>query len=363
MNITKIVMSSLILILQVQDVDAQDNSNNNYKTNDLAVKITETDQSVIIKPPISNVKKKSIVIKWPQVAKIPGLIAAGKLKPEEIPDPHWKADACLACHKRDAGKATSANLRKKNVGGLCVICHDVKFDHSYIHPVNIKLDKKMKRHIKPELKDSLLKTGGKITCSTCHDLTIQCLPKYKKQEFRNPSFFRGGPFETRTVQCYFCHDETQYQRLNPHDQIDDAGKIKQNICRTCHAGSIRKLLKATSVEDVSFHAEDDLSSLCWGCHRLSPHPGGQYTFFSTNNPKPGPDHLVKPSVKTLNIMKRTTAKNDIEFPLEPGSGRVHCGTCHNSHEKGVIKNKALATGADEDKRLRAQQMCNYCHDM
>ena len=55
-------------------------------------------------------------------------------------------------------------------------------------------------------------------------------------------------------------------------------------------------------------------------------------------------------------------KNNIVLPLEPGSGKVFCGTCHNPHEKGVIKLKAAAKGADANKRLRMQKICKNCHD-
>ena len=297
---------------------------------------------------------------WSMVGQIPGLIAKGKLTPQQIPNPHWKDDACLACHEAGTSDASASNLRHKQVENSCANCHDAQFDHSYIHPINVEPDEAMKPHINPVFKQALLKTDGKVSCSTCHDLTMQCLPQRHKEKGENPSFFRAGPFKTRTEQCYFCHDKTQYKRLNPHDQVDDKGKLKENTCRICHAGSIQDLREATSIEQVSFHAKDELSSMCWGCHRWLPHPGGRFTFFSTKTGNP--DHLVKPSEKILNKMNHSFAESNIDFPLDPNSGRIFCGTCHYTHEKGVIKNEVLDKAPDEKRRLRTQKICTHCHD-
>ena len=303
---------------------------------------------------------QQIIFNWSMVDQIPKLIADGKLTSAQIPDPHWKAGACLACHRTDARNASARNLRKKSIEDLCVNCHDADFDHSYIHPVGVKPNDRMMQYIKRQNKKMLLNSAGQVSCASCHDLVMQCLPERRKEAGMNPRFFRGGPFETRTELCYFCHDATEYQRLNPHDQIDDHGRLRENICRVCHSGSLQALKKATDIDQVNFNVAGQLSSMCWGCHRWTPHPGGQFSFFSN---KPGPDHLVKPPDNILNKMKKTSAENEIVFPLEPGSGKVFCGTCHNPHEKGVIKNKAAAKGADAKKRLRAEKICEYCHDM
>ena len=39
-----------------------------------------------------------------------------------------------------------------------------------------------------------------------------------------------------------------------------------------------------------------------------------------------------------------------------------CATCHNPHERGVIRVAAAAKGADEQKRLRGRKLCLLCHD-
>lgn len=98
--------------------------------------------------------------------------------------------------------------------------------------------------------------------------------------------------------------------------------------------------------------------MCWGCHPWAPHPGGQFTFFKK---KSGPDHLIKPPENIKRRLDKMTKKNHIKFPLEPETGKIFCGTCHNVHEKGVIKDPEKAKGADSQKRLRDQPICIYCH--
>ena len=54
--------------------------------------------------------------------------------------------------------------------------------------------------------------------------------------------------------------------------------------------------------------------------------------------------------------------SDVLLPLEPGTGKVFCGTCHNPHEAGVVKNAAATKGAGSKQRLRMVDICEQCHD-
>ena len=52
----------------------------------------------------------------------------------------------------------------------------------------------------------------------------------------------------------------------------------------------------------------------------------------------------------------------VRLPLEEDD-RVTCVTCHNPHERGLLKGPA-GIGADEDKRLRMatyNEQCTACH--
>jgi len=296
-------------------------------------------------------------VSFRQVESFPQRLQAGELAQQDIPDPHWKTDGCLACHTSNA--ATARNLRHTQVEKICSNCHTAEFDHRYIHPSSVKPDTNMLAGMAPSMRRALEKNSNTVTCSTCHDLTLQCRPDEKKQQLTNTRFFRAGPYESRSQLCFLCHDKNQYQRLNPHDQIDDKGQLIEEKCRICHADSIAELRQMKSIEQLEFHAADNLSSMCWGCHPWTPHPGGQFSFFKQTS---GPNHLVKPSVWIKKQLDETFQQHQLLLPLEPGSGKVFCGTCHNPHEKGVIKNTAAATGADTPRRLRAQKICEYCHD-
>jgi len=299
-------------------------------------------------------KQKKII----NINEIPGLIATTDLSRDNIPSPHWQDNSCSVCHQSQRG-ANKNNLRKKNVNDVCLSCHDAEYDHHYIHPIDIKPSTKMLKRMDKDYKKSLRQSSGKISCSTCHDISIQCEASRSHQKLTNTKFFRSGPFKSRSQPCYFCHDKKQYDRLNPHQQLDANGKIKKQTCSVCHAGSVDKLQRAKSINDVEFHAPaDNLVSMCWGCHVWTPHPGGQFSFFKD---KSGPNHLIKPSALILRSLQTSEKTKKIVFPLEPETGNIFCGTCHNPHQRGVIKNKAAAKGADSKRRLRTQNICKNCH--
>ena len=170
-------------------------------------------------------------------------------------------------------------------------------------------------------------------------------------------FFRGGPYKSRTDQCYQCHDANGYQRRNAHDQRDDDGQIKKNSCLICH-DKFEGLESAKSIKDVGFNVKESLVKICRSCHELKAHPSGNFTFTA----KGTPNHLVVPPENIRSHMLKSEKEHGVVLPLDPNTGRVFCGTCHNPHEKGVIKLQAAAKGADEKKRLRMQNICTNCHD-
>jgi predicted CXXCH cytochrome family protein len=278
-------------------------------------------------------------------------------KDKEFHNPHWQDEGCQACHK---GKPTRNNLKlhTSDINTLCNSCHKTISQHSYIHPYGMTPSKKIMKNMPGSFSAAVKRGSGKLTCITCHDLPMTCLPEKKSHKGLNPLFFREGPYKTRTELCYRCHDKSKYQRLNPHDQISEEGVLKEKLCTVCHV-STEKLATAKNIEEVDFNYQGDLSAMCAGCHPVKPHPGGSFSFFSN---KKGPNHLVKPPENILRYKQKMEKKNNIVLPLEPGTGKVFCGTCHNPHEKGVIKVQAAAKGAGSDKRLRMQKICINCHD-
>ena len=112
---------------------------------------------------------------------------------------------------------------------------------------------------------------------------------------------------------------------------------------------------------AAMQTDSNWSEMCLNCHKWIPHPGGSMTIFSAS--KKPPDHQVVPSSKVSKRLAAMTKKNNLDLPLEPGTGKVYCATCHNPHERGVIKKASLAKGADEKNRLRSKNLCLICHDM
>lgn len=318
--------------------------------------------TAITKPEKSAAEKKAALrrnlLNNPE--KIPHLLDKGKINKKDIPNPHWQKDACQSCHK-GKGRAQRNNLRSKDkdMDKLCNNCHTSISEHSYIHVSNIKIPKAMHKRMPKSFKQAVKRGANKMTCITCHDLPMTCQSSRRKEKGPNPLFFRGGPYESRNGLCYHCHDQSKYKRVNAHKQISKTGKIQKEKCLLCHATD-KNLTTAKTIEDVDFQVKDDLARLCWGCHRWKPHPGGSFTFFSGKGGTP--NHLVKPSARIRDRMEEMQKKNNVLFPLEPGTGKVFCGTCHNPHERGVIKHAAAAKGADSNKRLRMQKICINCHD-
>lgn len=286
---------------------------------------------------------------------IPDWISKKQIRFEQIPNPHWDDKSCVACHTKQPVGA-KLFLRGKNIDESCEYCHSGEFDHSYIHPNGIPLPTDMQKRTPKEFMDNL-DSKKNVSCATCHEIEMQCLKERRSAKRMNPMFFRGGPYKARTDICYQCHDINAYPRRNAHDQRDEDGRIKENTCLICH-DKLEGLENANSIEEVGFNAKESLVRICGSCHVLTPHPSGNFSFTS----KGTPNHLVVPPENIRKKMLQSEKERGVVLPLDPNTGRVFCGTCHNPHEKGVIKKQAAAKGADEKNRLRTQNICTNCHD-
>lgn len=286
---------------------------------------------------------------------IPKRVADGELTLAQVPNPHWRRDACQACH---SGTPTRANLRLRDadVNRLCNTCHAALSDHSYIHPTGMPLPKEMQARLSKPFREAVSRARNTISCITCHDLPMTCLPERAGERGLNPLFFREGPYRDRSALCYRCHNPDQYVRLNPHDQVDSDGKLREQTCQVCHE-NVPDAQTARSIRDVDFTVKSDLSQLCTGCHVVKPHPGG-FSFTGAGQP----DHLKVPSARVAKQRERMQRVNEVALPLDPNTGKVFCGTCHNSHARGVVRVTAAAKGAEEKHRLRLPEMCGNCHD-
>ncbi len=263
----------------------------------------------------------------------------------EKTDIHYTGKYCAECHEKTPIKDKDKSLK---FGGdftrLCK-CHGYE-PGTYIHPVDIFPSEEKKKKIPKEFP----LTKGKISCGTCHDIYLQC-QKNTRFKVLNKRFLRGAPYVSRTDLCFRCHDERKYTMLNPHNQLTPDGKIIIEKCLYCHK---------VKPDEIHEHFNEvkligNLEVLCYRCH------------FKQSKMHPiNANHFVRPSNKTLAIMKSSEKKFNIILPLNY-KGDITCSTCHNPHERGVLPaGQANSKGASEKYRLRMAaenlQICVACHE-
>lgn len=270
------------------------------------------------------------------------------------PNPHWRTDACNACH-RDGEKASRGSLISHDIDAGCKDCHQADENHAIIHPIALKPTDNMKKNMSPSFLKSL-DARGRTGCVSCHDILIQCDRKQHLFKRSNATFLRAGPYRSRTGVCYQCHDKAGHQRLNAHDQISDSGELNEQRCLICHRQMPQQDAAGKS-RNAALRIDVDRKEICLNCHKWRPHPGGDMSIFR----KGTPEHLVVPPADIKKHIDRVNSRGKIILPLEPRTGKLYCATCHNPHERGVIKDKRRARGADENNRLRMQKICRNCH--
>jgi hypothetical protein len=258
-------------------------------------------------------------------------------------DPHWKGTFCLTCHDEEPKEGEAPTfLLDGDIIMVCNRCHKSDEATSDIHPVGMTVKETDAMTIPEEfpLQD------GVLTCSTCHDLKMQAAVNDIERE-RNSLFLRGGPYESRTQLCIKCHKIQSYKTESPHVQIDDNGDILDTKCLYCH--SSRPDIKIIGIRPKMF--KGDASNLCYDCHpdRIKRHPFGI-------------DHQgVAPSDEKMDCISVIEDEQKMELPLYEDA--MFCGTCHNSHQEGVLKGIAIAGSGKRD-RLRlpeGHEMCVACH--
>lgn len=293
-----------------------------------------------------------------QPESIRSLLKDRRLYPVDVPNPHWDAKLCVACHKTGMNTGRSS-LRTMDIAALCGYCHNEYFKPAFMHPTGKVISDDMWNRIPDSFRQSLISLGNRaskiVNCLSCHDLKIQCLESRSYERFSNPLFMRNGPKKHRVELCFYCHQKNMFDRFNPHLQIVQ-GELNKDSCKVCHRNS-NNLTRETRLKDVELVVNSNLSGLCVNCHQTKPHPGGELRFTK----KKAADHLVVPKKKTRLYMEKMSQKLKIEFPLSD-NGEIHCATCHNPHEKGVVAQEAADTGADIKLRLRLEKPCEFCHD-
>ncbi len=254
-------------------------------------------------------------------------------------DLHYTGKYCGECHEKIPQKGGNKFLRFGGDFSQLCKCHGYT-SSNYLHPVDIEPSEEKKAKIPGDFP----LPDGKVACSTCHDIYMQCQDNPRLKQL-NKRFLRGAPYPRRTELCFKCHDEKKYKMLDPHNQLAENGDIIVEKCLYCHVEKPDE--KTATYEDVKLIG--NLEILCQRCHGERNHPSNA-------------NHLRKPSEMTLAIMKEGEKKYNIVLPLD-SDGRIGCPTCHNPHEKGVIPVERIgAKGASERFRHRLPgQICMACH--
>ena len=264
---------------------------------------------------------------------------------ENIIDPHFTGRDCDVCHTTvpEPGQ-TAVNLK---FGGddvaLCNSCHEKDTVPSDLHPVGVTAA----RTAAITVPEGLPLYDGAVTCRTCHDVYLQCRESPRKH-FENIDFLRGGPYPKTSDLCFRCHSKEAYAKVNPHRQTDEAGRIIETQCLYCHQ-TLPDPDDASGIDDVDF--KTDTATFCAACHgkQKALHPAGA-------------EHAVELPSDMQDA--RTAAEKRFGADLPLFNGRVFCGTCHNPHDRNIIKRKAAAAGSDAESRLRLEKsydLCVACH--
>ncbi|MDH5572979.1 MAG: hypothetical protein OEY89_14540 [Gammaproteobacteria bacterium] len=290
------------------------------------------------------------------------LFKEGTIKKTDIPNPHWNEKRCHGCHKGKPQK-NKLRLENKDTDSLCNNCHVIMTNHITAHPVDSDVPEKMLERMPEQFLTKLNqvrlkgKQLNKLGCISCHDVVKQCYKSGFVDKDINPMFIREGPYRSRSGFCYQCHNKQAYQRLNAHDQITDTGQWLNDKCLLCHEKVPQQ--DSDGNRDIELKVKDNFIDICLNCHQWNPHPGGNMPFKGGG----GPMHLVVPSRQINEQRKKMMDLHQVNLPLENNTGKVYCATCHNPHERGIIKDVRNAKGADEPKRLRTKNICENCHDL
>ena len=149
--------------------------------------------------------------------------------------------------------------------------------------------------------------------------------------------------------CFKCHITEIYSKVNVHDQLTESGDIRTEMCAGCHY----VLPEDDGDPTLTTGWDVDPKEFCLLCHKKE--------IYTKSHPA-GP-HLVEPSRDTLyNLLD---AESRIGAPLPLYEDRITCSTCHDPHQKGVLKSHTGIEVVSGNRGVRAKYreiLCTGCHD-
>ncbi len=252
---------------------------------------------------------------------------------------HYTGKYCNECHETTPVEGEDPYLMFGGDYNRLCRCHDLS-PGVYIHPVDVTPAPEKKERMPADFPLE----NGQVTCLTCHNIYWQC----QKRLF-NRNSLRGAPYPNRTEFCYKCHARENYQKLDPHQQLNDEGEIIIETCLMCHTEKPDE--KHATFKDVKFLG--DIEMMCRRCHHIAGNHSGNA------------DHMgIEPSPDGLQRIEVMEEKYNIRLPLDE-NGKMTCITCHNPHARGVIPaDRPGSKGAGSKYRHRIpENLCKECHQM
>ena len=285
----------------------------------------------------------------------------------KVANPHWKGDACAACHLIENGKPLPITVVQAD--DLCLKCHDGEKASAEFHPVGRGFESPgLKKPDWPLVEE-------RLACLTCHDMKAGCSvkatrPNVNRMFLRNFSLARGksNPF------CLNCHQSGAYQKLNPHVMVlNEKKEVIEEKCLFCHSKPLdRNAVSRTGNPSL----KSSQATLCRDCHPQHKDPMQQGHLGLKLSPEMQA-HIYAREVMGLSarlspdLLKQTTAAGLKPLKMVPGKdGAIECSTCHNPHQSGVFPQDSVlsyrAMRLTSDGRMvspvRGQQWCAHCHD-
>ena len=221
----------------------------------------------------------------------------------------------------------------------CDECHSKEAINALIHPM-FNLDPGSEKMQIPETFP--LEPNGDMNCMTCH-------LEVTKVDRSNRNFLRGGPYRRELDFCYNCHQDQNYQRINPHQQLLADGSTDESVCLHCHA-------KQPSPEDHPTIAQEmhmEMSATCNKCHALHTHQSNH-----------SGRSLVGSKRATHDQYLATEKQFGIRLPLSVND-EIQGNTCHYTHGSLGI-DAAIFEGSGDNLdylRLPKEQLCYACHNL
>lgn len=283
--------------------------------------------------------------------------------PAKAINPHWRQDACDACHPMKDGKAQTIGFAESE--RICLSCHDGVRAEAEAHPVDRLLAGE--RFLDPGW--PLLE--GKIVCQTCHDISLT-LAHGNAQSVQS-DWLRPPVGQGPDAFCASCHKPVQFSRVNPHRMMTPEGQPVPADCLLCHT---RPPDPRTMVRAGQWDLRADVMTLCRSCH-----------FFHVDWFEPGhmgatvpPKILAHMRAKEIvgltsrpsrEMVARLQTENARPQKWALGAGdTLICTSCHNPHQKGVfpegseLGDDAMEIEGDRvTSKILVPQMCLRCHNL